>query len=319
MSFKRLSPFIATLLFSGIAVSQPPQQQDQQGPPAGRGQQGPPGGRGQRPARKQLLVWCQTDGGGAYHESVNRAMAVLQNMGQVSGLFDAYLRTDSQLITKKPIVVNADGQDWRNNKNLNYFDAIFFCGLREIQLRDDQKADLLSFVRDDGKGFIAAHAADNAFLSWPDYADMLGSNYDGHPWGQVEGRIINEDPKFPGMNEFPLSFTFNDEMYQVSNFSREKSRVLLRLDTASVDMKHQGVHRTDGDFPQAWVKSYGKGRVFVCAFGHASAVWDRPDIQGMWREAIKWAMGMTEADTTPRPMQPAPPASPAGGRGRGGN
>jgi type 1 glutamine amidotransferase len=243
-------------------------------------------------------------------------MAVLQNMGQVSGLFDAYLRTDSQLITKKPIVVNADGQDWRNNKNLDYFDAIFFLGLREIPLRDDQKADLLSFVKEDGKGFIAAHAADNAFMSWPAFAEMMGSSYDGHPWGQVEGKIINEDPNFPAMKEFPSTFTFNDEMYQVSNFSRENTRVLLRLDPTSVDLTHQGVHRTDGDFPQAWVRTYGKGRVFVCAFGHASAVWDRPDIQTMWREGIKWAMGLTDADTTPRPMQPAPPPS---GRGRGGN
>ena len=312
MSFVRLSPFIATVLFTGLALSQPPQQ-GQQGTPGGRGQQGP-GGRGpqQRPTRKQLLVWCDTRGGGAYHESVNEAMGMLQRMGKDTGLFDAYLRTDSQLITKSPIVVNADGQDWRNGRNLNWFDAIFFCGLREVPLTDDQKADLLSFVRDDGKGFIAAHAADTAFMSWPAYAEMLGSNYDGHPWGQVEAKVINEDPSFPAMKGFPPVFTFKDEMYQVSNFSREKSRVLLRLDPASVDLKHQGVHRTDGDFPQAWVKTYGKGRVFVCAFGHASEVWDQPEIQTMWREAIKWAMGLTQADVTPRPLPAVASVMPAG-------
>jgi hypothetical protein len=33
-----------------------------------------------------------------------------------------------------------------NAKNLNYFDAIFFFGLREIELSDQQKADLMSFI-----------------------------------------------------------------------------------------------------------------------------------------------------------------------------
>ncbi len=271
------------------------------GQPAGG--QGP-GGRPpqQKPTRKQLLVWCDTTGGGAYHDSVSHAMAVIEKMGRDTGLFDAYLRTDSQLITKQKISVHANGRDWPVNKNLDWFDAIFFCGLREIPLSDQQFADLMSFIRDDGKGFVAAHTADTAFVSRPEFAKMMGSAYDNHPWNQVEARVIVEDPAFPAMKHFPPVFTFKDEMYQVKEFSRENARVLLRLDTTSVDMKNPNVHRTDNDFPQAWVKTYGKGRVFVCSFGHDSATWDRPEIQTMWLEAIKWALGMTDADITPRPM-----------------
>jgi hypothetical protein len=44
-------------------------------------------------------------------------------------------------------------------RNLDYFDAIFFFGVREIDLTAEQRADLLSFVKDDGKGFVAAHSA----------------------------------------------------------------------------------------------------------------------------------------------------------------
>jgi type 1 glutamine amidotransferase len=29
------------------------------------------------------------------------------------------------------------------------------------------------------------------------------------------------------------------------------------------------VRRTDGDFPLAWAKNYGKGRVFYSSLGHA--------------------------------------------------
>ena len=263
-----------------------------------------PGGRPpqQKPTRKQLLVWCDTTGGGMYHESVSHAMAVIEKMGRDTGLFDAYLRTDSQLITKQKTSVQANGRDWPVTKTLDWFDAIFFCGLREIPLTDQQFADLLSFVRDDGKGFIAAHAADTAFMSRPEFAKLMGAGYDGHPWNQVEARVIVEDPAFPAMKHFPPVFTFRDEMYQLKDFSRENARVLLRLDPSSVDLKNPNVHRTDGDFPQAWVKTYGKGRVFVCAFGHDTATWDRPEIQTMWLEAIKWTLGLTDADTTPRPM-----------------
>ena len=59
-------------------------------------------------------------------------MAVIEKMGRDTALYDAYLRTDSQLITKQKISVFADGRDWPVNKNLNYFDGIFFFGMREI-------------------------------------------------------------------------------------------------------------------------------------------------------------------------------------------
>jgi len=294
------------LIFSVLASAQPPV------PPAGRGAtpqagQGAPARQPQRPTRKQLLVWCDNSGGGGVHESMNRAMAVLQQMGHDTGLFDATLRTDSRMITKLPIVVHADGRDWPNTRNLDYFDAIFFCGMREIPITLQQGADLLSFVKDDGKGFLAEHGANNAFMSWPAYADMIGAGADNYPWGtQTDVTIVNEDPNFPATKHFPATFRIKDEMYQLTTpYSRDKVHVLLRLDPTSVDMTGPNVHRKDGDFPQAWAKTYGKGRVFVCAFGQASEYWDDPDQKTMWLEAIKWAMGMTNADVTPRPF-PAP-------------
>lgn len=280
------------VIAAGVALAQPgPGQRPGGGPP-----------RQQKPDKKQVLVWCDTTGGGAYHESVTHAMTVIEKLGRESGLWDTYIRTDSQLITKQKIVVNADGRDWPNNKNLDWFDAIFFCGLREVPMSDQQFADLMSFIKDDGKGFVAAHTAITAFVRYPEYAKMLGSSYDSHPWNQVEAKIIVEDPAFPAVKHFPPTFTFKDEMYQVKDFSRSESRVLMRLDPASVDLKNPNVHRTDGDFPQAWVKPYGKGRVFVCAFGHDASTWDRPEIQTMWLEALKWTLKLTDADITPRPL-----------------
>ena len=86
-------------------------------------------------------------------------------------------------------------------------------------------------------------------------------------------------------------------------FSREKLRVLMRLDPTEVDWERRGVKRqADKDLAVAWVKKYGKGRVFWSTLGHREEVWDRPDIQRVYLEAVKWAMGITEGDATPRPI-----------------
>jgi len=278
----------------------------QQGPPPGAqgrppGMQGPPRGMyGPRDdGRKKLLVWADMSGGGAYHESVNHAMAVIEEMGRSTGLYDAYLHTDSKLITKKTISVEADGRNWPVRQNLNFFDAIFFYGMRELPITDDQMADLLSFVHDDGKGFVAVHTAGTAFQRYPEFGKMLGATYDGHPWGQVTAPLIVEDPNFPAMRAFPPVFEFHDEMYQ-PKFSRDNIRVLLRLDASKLP-KNDRVHITNGDFPQAWAKMYGKGRVFFSALGHDASTWDDPRVRTMYYEAIRWAMGLSDADVTPRP------------------
>jgi len=78
-------------------------------------------------------------------------------------------------------------------------------------------------------------------------------------------------------------------------------RVLLSMDASKLDLQRKGVKRTDRDFAIAWIRKYGNGRVFYSTLGHREDSWDRPDVQKMWLEAVKWAMGMTEADAMPRP------------------
>src|SRR5262245_6447197 len=131
-----------------------------------------------RHTRKHVLAWGDVRYG-FQHDSVSHALATIERLGRESGLYDTYIRTDSQLITKQPITL---GGRPSNAKNLNYFDAIFFFGLREIELSDQQKADLMSFIKEDGKGFVGAHTATTAFFSWPEFGEMIGARFDEHPW-----------------------------------------------------------------------------------------------------------------------------------------
>jgi type 1 glutamine amidotransferase len=270
-----------------------------QQPPEGRGGRGAGRGAGVR-QRKAVLAWADTRNGIAQHDSVSHALAIIERLGYESGLYDTYIRTDSNVISKHPTMT--DGKPASGGPSLSNVDAIFFLGHREIQLDPQQKADLLSFVKDDGKGFVAGHTASTAFESWPEFGEMLGARYDGHPWNTAYGSVINEDPAFPATKHFPTVFNFTEEFYQSKAYSRDKVRVLLRLDVSKMPANPE-LHRTDGDFPLAWARMYGKGRVFYSAFGHAAATWDNPDVYRMYFEAIKWSLGLTDADVTPRTLK----------------
>ena len=130
---------------------------------------------------------------------------------------------------------------------------------------------------------------------------MIGGYYDEHPWGTFDAPIIVEDPGFPGMRQWPRSFVLKDEIYQIRNFSREKVRVLMRLDANKIDLTNPRVHRKDRDFAVAWAKMYGKGRVYYSTLGHPGQNWDLPEMQTMYVAAIKWTMGLVDADVSPRP------------------
>src|SRR5437899_8914213 len=119
----------------------------QQPPQGGRGQGQGGGGRGgRRPStRKAVLAWADTRNGIAQHDSVSHALALIERLGYESGLWDTYIRTDSNIISKHPLTT--DGQPASGGPSLENVDAIFFLGHREIQLTDQQKTDLLSFVK----------------------------------------------------------------------------------------------------------------------------------------------------------------------------
>jgi uncharacterized protein len=244
----------------------------------------------QRP-RKKLLVIGEVKG--YQHDSVSHAMASLERWGKETDLWDAYLRTDTQLITKKKLEGNA--------KNLSYFDAVAFYTTGELPLDEAQKADLLSFVRDDGKGFIGMHSAGDTFYKWPEYVELLGGWFDSHPWNTFQAPIIVEDRESNMTRHFPKDIVIHDEIYQYKNWSRDKVRVLMRLDENKIDLANKNVHRTDKDFAVSWTKGFGKGRVFATTLGHREEVYDMPEIRKMYIEAVKWVLRLTDDHTNSHP------------------
>ncbi|QJU59281.1 ThuA domain-containing protein [Sphingomonas sp. AP4-R1] len=255
----------------------------------------PPGMGDPWVGRKKLLVIADVQTG-FQHDSINHAMGVIEQLGRESGAYISVLRTDSQLITDLPIKGQGTRYSGRpiNAHSLSYFDAVFFLGSGVGSLTDQQKADLLNFVKQ-GKGFIAGHAATVAYYEWPAFTDLIGGFMDSEY--RVETmKLLNDDPKFPGASAFPKAFTLRDQFpVMKAPFSSKDVHVILRLDPRALT-PDQLSRRPDGDIPLMWAKPYGQGRVVNLTIGHQEEVWDDPRFRKLALGAIRWALGGVPAD-----------------------
>ena len=234
---------------------------------------------------RKLLVFTLTRG--FVHPSIPYGARALQMLGAKTG---AFTTTESADITML------------EPHNLHKFDAICMVSTTGVLFDNPAlKKSLLDYVAS-GKGLIGIHAATDAFYdAWPQYGELIGGYFDGHPWHEsVSVRV--EDPKHPVNKAFDgkNSFDVVDEIYQIKTpYARDKQRVLLSLDMNKTAKK--GTH-ADDDYPVSWIKSYGRGRVFYCSLGHREEIYWNPAVLRHYLAGIQFAMGDLKADVTPVPQ-----------------
>ena len=232
---------------------------------------------------KKLLVVTVTKG--FRHSSIPTAEKVLGELAQKSGAFTVdYVRTDEDMAQK----MTPDALK-------NYDGVVFANTTGELPLPDRQA--FLDWIHS-GKAFIGMHSASDTLHGTP-YVEMLGGEFQTHH-AQVTVDAINQDPKHPACSHLGPTFRVHDEIYLIKNFERSKVHGLLTLD------KHPN-EKTPGDYPIAWAKEYGKGRVFYTSLGHREDVWDPNTPESFKREnskevseayqqhilgGIKWALGL---------------------------
>jgi uncharacterized protein len=241
--------------------------------------------------RKVLYL---THSAGFRHDNLGTSQQVLREIAARSGNLEITATEDLSALS-----------------DLSSYSAVFFFTSGELALSDAQKQGLLNFVRNGG-GFGGAHSATDTLYTWPEYGDLIGARFDGHPWVQ-EVRIDIEDPDHPATRHLAPSFSITDEIYQFRAFDRANVRVLMTLDTTSIDVRATGVNRTDNDFALAWTRQYGSGRVFYTALGHFDETWRDARFQRMLEQALLWITGQIPGDGQPR--TPVTPAIAEGGVG----
>ncbi len=155
-----------------------------------------------------------------------------------------------------------------------------------------QQEAIVSFVRE-GKGLAVTHSGVDAFYGWQEYRNIVGGGlFLSHPFTR-EARVIVEDQTNAAVKHFGSSVMFKEEYYYLDRNPRPNSHVLLSLDLTSVN------DTTRTDHPLAFIKHYGKGRVYVNVLGHFGETWKRDDYLTSILQGIRIAAGRMPADFTP--------------------
>ena len=143
-----------------------------------------------------------------------------------------------------------------------------------------------------------------AIEDWPEFGIMLGARGANHKANNEHVFIKLDDPTHPITQPFGGDFDYRDEFFRVHEpYSRNRVRVLLSIDTAKTDMTQTPslgkVERADNDYALAWVRQYGRGRVFYCGFAHHPSVFWDPKMLQFYLAATQFALGDLPAPTTP--------------------
>ena len=157
-----------------------------------------------------------------------------------------------------------------------------------------------------GGGIVAIHFAIAANPQWKEFQELMGGRFTMHPWNEEVGVEV-EEPNHPLVAAYGgRNFRIADEIYQYGQvYDRAKVRVLLSLDVERTNMGVKWIDRMDNDFALAWVKSYGRGRIFYTSFGHRTELfWDKNLLQ-FYLDAVQFAAGDLNAPTAPRTDRPA--------------
>ena len=281
----------------------------------------------EKPAR--LLVVSVTTG--FRHASIGTAEPVLEELGRSTGLFHCdFLRMPPGRLPQPKAPKRGDGEsddDWKRREagfqeeqekfrrdeqawqaglaaefakvfsaeSLRDFDGVIFLSTTgDLPVPD--LTGFLDWVKS-GKAFIGFHAATDTFKNSDAYCDMIGGHFAGHPWGAGgEHAFVVHEPGHRVTAMFPERFRWQDEIYQYDlRYKPENLRVLLSLDMQASSPKEPW------HVPVAWVRAYGKGRVFSTTFGHNDATWHNPMFQKHMLEGIAWAVGRFDAPAAPNP------------------
>ena len=163
------------------------------------------------------------------------------------------------------------------------------------ELPTEPKRGLVEWVAS-GKGFVGVHSAADSFTDSPDYIAMLGGVFKGHPpcrdylvgisdinhpvTAGIEGYKVKDWEKWP-----VLEFKVCDEQYLTDYDPRV--RVLAAASYSGIwpyDLSHAV------QWPVAWVKNWGRGRVFYLALGHDADACLNPFFRQIFINGASWAL-----------------------------
>jgi len=243
---------------------------------------------------RRLLVIESLEG--MSHNTIPHTNVMIQRMGEKTGAWTTVFSNDLN--------------------NLRYpkvkeYDAIFLNSIVGEFLPDPAiRADLLRYVNEGG-GIGGIHGTPWASRNWDEFAEMIGAQSAPH---RIEAGVLKVyDKNNPIVAAFNYEdLPFREEYYRFEHEGNgrlrwDNVRVLLTVDLdekvpASTDKPWPGYRRPDKVYPVAWIREYGRGRMFYNSLGHMTETFMKPEIVAHFLAGMQYILGDLAADATPNPL-----------------
>ena len=172
-----------------------------------------------------------------------------------------------------------------NEARLKSTDVVVWNNVSGNALNNEQRVAFQQYL-ERGGGLVAIHNAMHAEMSWPYYAHMLGTSFQGHGAGKdhiQKVEVVVENRRHQTCRHFPRTFSRSDEWYNFTSNPRAHTQVLLSLNEATLTGPNM-----QGDHPITWTSESRGLRIFYTAFGHTAESFAEPWVQTMLYQAVLW-------------------------------
>ena len=255
-------------------------------------------------SKRKLLVFSLFTG--FKHDVVPHVDRVFEVLGTKSGAFDRTRMVDIEALMPQSLAPY-DVLVLNNNCSIGPRRNLFLDELERNpkyhEMTADQrqaKADaleesVLNFVAG-GKGLVVIHGAPTMLNNSARFTEMVGAAFDYHPANQ-ELTLRTVDPDHPLVAGFRGKgpFIHRDEPYCFKGpYEKLNFRPLLSLDVTNIkDAKGQV-----GKMVRyvAWIKPYGKGRVFFCSPSHFPESYVSSTLLRFLLDGVQYAAGDLKCD-----------------------
>ena len=251
---------------------------------------------------RKLLIFNRNVEYDGHRASILAGSEAFRQFGKKTGAFEAIISEDPAMF---------------DQEKLAQFDAVFLNNnVGSCFTEPERRKNLLEFITRGG-GLMGVHGTSVAFTKWQwppledwkEFGHMLGARGAKHRGGYLKEPIVMEldDPTHPLVDVFGKeSYSWADEIFRYNApYSRKNVRVLLKIDTQKTDLSTykpgdaDDCLRDDNDYAIAWVRNYGKGRVFYSALAHSPHVFEDAKMLRFYLDAAQFVLGDLPAPTTP--------------------
>jgi uncharacterized protein len=143
---------------------------------------------------------------------------------------------------------------------------------------DSKPVQALERVKEVGQGVVALHHSLLAYPQWPAWRDLTGIDPTWRSYHHDQPLNLEVAAHDHPITRGLAGFAVTDETYEI-NAPDADNLVLL---------ESQHAHSVRA---QAWVRQYGRSRVFSLVLGHDQTAWSNPGFENLLNRGILWSAG----------------------------